>query len=177
MRVQTVLLLSGAAAATAAATYGFAVRPWRRGIMHIHRDTRIEAPVERVYALAFDPAEWKKWDPSSSYSIGGPLDQVGTTFVEEGRMMGIKMRQEWSVAEADPPRLTRLHGVGDDSDVIYRFEPEGDATHLSVDMDIELGGRVGKLIEPVIHGVVERSVRDHVEKLKASAETREPVTA
>ena len=65
---------------------------------------RVEAPVERVWAL-LRTAHWQDWMPRAKISdFSGPVDKVGTTYVQSMKLMGFEMKSTTVVVEVEPPR-------------------------------------------------------------------------
>ena len=118
------------------------------------------------------------WDPRSEYSdFSGPVDQVGTTFVETSRFMAWDMKAHHTVVEVEPQRL--LHHRSDKGfDIFFRLEPDGDATHLIVDCDYELPGHLPGVVKDLLsRSLVERTMRETGEKFRALAEATVPAPA
>lgn len=146
---------------------------------HFHDAIRIAAPVEHAWAFLCDVSHWHDWDPRYEYSDpSGPVDQVGTTIVATGRMMGFEMKGTLTVVEVEPQRLLRVHGDLASMDVFYRFAPEGDATRLTVEGDYEMPGHLPGFIKNLVtKSWVERYMRQQLEDFKALAEATVPVPA
>jgi pimeloyl-ACP methyl ester carboxylesterase len=145
---------------------------------HIREEGRVEAPVEHVWAFLCDTSRWHDWDPRSEYSdFSGPVNQVGTTFVETSRLLGWDMRAHHTVVEVEPQRL--LHHRSDKGfDIFFRLEPDGDATHLIVDCDYRLPGRLPGFAKDLLSRIlVERTMRDTGERFRALAEATIPAPA
>jgi uncharacterized protein YndB with AHSA1/START domain len=144
---------------------------------HIHMETRIEAPIEHVWAYLCDPSHLDDWSMGTFTDFSGPLDKVGTTFVQTNRMMGHEMKQTVTVVEVEPTRFFHIRSEGP-MDAFYRMEPEGDATHLTVETDYEMPGKIpGFLKNLMSKSFVERQMRHQMENLKAFAEATVPVPA
>jgi uncharacterized membrane protein len=146
---------------------------------HIHDAIRIEVPVEHAWALLCDTSRWHDWDPRSEHSDwSGPLDQVGTTFVETSRMMGFEMKGTLKVLEVEPLRLIRIRSDFGPTDMFYRFEREADATLLTVEADYEMPGHIPGFIKNLMTKTwIERYTRQQLEDFKALAEVTVPVPA
>ena len=54
---------------------------------HIEMETRVVAPVDHVWAYLCDPSHMDDWS-MGKWDFSGPSDQVGTTLIQTGRMMG-----------------------------------------------------------------------------------------
>ena len=145
---------------------------------HIREEGRVEAPVEHVWAFLCDTSRWHDWDPRSEYlDFSGPVDQVGTTFVETSRLMAWDMKAHHTVVEVEPQRL--LHHRSDKGfDIFFRLEPDGDATHLIVDCDYRLPGHLPGFVKDLLsRSFVERTMRETGEKFRALAEATVPAPA
>lgn len=146
---------------------------------HMRDEIRIEAPVEHVWALLCDWSRRGDWQPRAEVSDWtGPYDQVGTTYVETMKMMGFEYRSTSKVVEVEPMKLIHEHTDEGPMDTYFRFERDGDATHVIVESDYEMPGQLPGFIKKVFsRGFIERSVRTQLEDFKAIAEASVPVPA
>lgn len=143
---------------------------------HMHEEIRIEAPVEHVWAYYCDTASWPDWMPRGTCSdFSGPIDQVGTTYVQSMKLMGHEMKSTCTVVEVEPMRLYHEHTDTGPMDTYLRFEPDGDATRLVCDSDWEMPGMLPGFIKDLINkGWAERSTRQMLADFKALAEAKLP---
>jgi uncharacterized membrane protein len=146
---------------------------------HFHDEVRIEAPVEHVWAFFGDATHWDDWMPRrKTTDVSGPLDQVGTTFVQSTKLMGYEMKWTVEIVEVEPQRLVRVHSDWGPMDSTFRFEPDGEATRFVVDYDFEMPGKMpGFLKDLMSKGWMERNNSQMFEDFKALAEARVPTTA
>jgi hypothetical protein len=148
---------------------------------HIHDAIWIDAPVDHAWALLCDTSRWHDWDPRSEYSDwSGPVDEIGTTVTETGRLMGWEFKATDTVVEVEPQRLIHIRSEsgGSPMDAFYRFEPECDATLLTVEADYEMPRHIPEFIKSLFtKGWVERYTRQQLEAFKALAEASVPVSA
>ena len=146
---------------------------------HFHDQIRIEAPVDHVWAYFIDMSNWEDWMPRRKTSdVSGPLDTVGTTYVQSTRLMGFEMKWTTEVVEVEPQQLIHVHSDYGPMDNTYRFEPSGEATDLVFDSDYEIPGRMpGFLKDLMIKGMVERQHRKILAGFKALAEANVPAHA
>ena len=80
-------------------------------MQHIRDEIRIEAPVEHVWSYMTDSSHWDEIQPRAKHTdFSGPLDQVGTTFVQTSKMMGFETKTTCTVVEVEPLRLCRVRG-------------------------------------------------------------------
>jgi len=63
-------------------------------------------------------------------------------------------------------------------EIIFRLEPDGDATHLIVDCDYQLPGHLPGVVKDLLsRSLVERTMRETGEKFRALAEATVPAPA
>lgn len=145
---------------------------------HIHHDILIGAPVDEVFALYCDSKRWPELFPEGSgeiTSVSGPIDQVGTTFEGTMRIAGVKGHGTMRIVEVQPQRLVRVQNDQGAMGFVYRFDPEGDGTRLSIDAEYGMTGPLGKLADKVVvHGYIDRSSRHMLERMKEIAEAKVP---
>ena len=147
---------------------------------HIQLETRIEAPVEHVWAYLCDTSRWSDWMPRATCSeFSGPYDQVGTTYLSTMKMMGVEFKQTCTVVEVEPLKLIHEHTDDQGSqDTFFRFEPEGDATRVIVESAYEMPAHIpGALKSLMTKSFFERQMRHFLGDFKAMAEATVPVPA
>jgi len=147
---------------------------------HMREEIRIEAPVEHVWQFMCDTSHWSDWMPRAQFSdFSGPVDQVGTTYLQTMKMMGVEWKGTSTIVEVEPLKL--IHDHTDDNgtqDTFFRFEPDGDATRLIVEADYEMPGQLpGFLKSLMTKGYFERQGRHMLADLKALAEATVAVPA
>jgi len=148
-------------------------------MQHIRDEIRIEAPVEHVWAYMTDSSHWDEIQPRAKHTdFSGPLDQVGTTFVQTARMMGFEMKTTLTVVEVEPLRLHRVRGEPGPWDMTWRAEPEGDATRLVLESDYDMPGKLPGFIKDLMtKGWMEGNVRRMLADIKAFTEATVPAHA
>jgi uncharacterized membrane protein len=147
---------------------------------HIRVETRVEAPVEHVWAYLCDTTRWHDWIPRQETSdFSGPYDEVGTTYVSTMKMMGTEWKQTNTVVEVEPLRLIHEHTDDQGSiDTYFRLEPDGDATHVIIESAYEMPGHLpGFLKNLMTKSFFERQMRHMLGDFKALAEATVPVPA
>jgi uncharacterized protein YndB with AHSA1/START domain len=154
-------------------------RPKQEWVMeHFRGEIRIEAPVEHVWAFMCDPSHLEDWTRAKTSDVSGPLDQVGTTFVQTGRMMGFESKTTCTVVEVEPLRLHRVRGEPGPWDMTWRAEREGDATRLILESDYELPGHIPGFVKNLMtKGWMEGNVHKILVDIKAFTEATVPVHA
>jgi hypothetical protein len=149
------------------------------GMNHLRDDIRIDAPIEHVWAFLCDTSHWHDWDPRSEYSdFSGPIDRVGTTYVDTSRFMGFEMKGTNEVVEVDPPWYLHIRSDFGPMDVFYRLEEDGRSrTRVLVEATYEMPGHLpGWIKDLMTKSWVERYTRQQLEDFKALAELRVPAT-
>jgi uncharacterized membrane protein len=146
---------------------------------HIRYEIRIEAPVEHVWAFYCDTSRWEDFMPRGKASkFSGPVDKVGTTYVETVRLMGFEMKSTYKVVEVEPLRLYHEHSDSGPMDNFLRFERDGEATRVVFESDYEMPGHLPGFIKDLVNkGWVERQTHQMFADFKALAEVKVPVPA
>jgi uncharacterized membrane protein len=148
-------------------------------VNHMHQEVRIEAPVEHVWAFYCDTSHWPDWMPRGKCSdFTGPVDRVGTTYVETMRLMGFEMKSTSKVVEVEPLRLIHEHTDNGPMESYLRFEPDGEATRLVFDSDWEMPGHWPGFIKDLVNkGWADQNIHQMLSDFKALAEANVPVPA
>lgn len=148
-------------------------------MQHIRLEVRVEAPVKHVWEFYCDTSCWHDWMPRAEVSdFSGPVDEVGTTYVQSMKLMGFEMKQNMEVIEVEPLRLIHEHSDYGPMDNYYRMEPDGDATRLVVESDYEMPGRLPGFIKDMMSkGWAERNMNNMLADFKALAEAKVPAHA
>ena len=146
---------------------------------HVQGEVRIEAPLEHVWAVLCDTSHWMDFQPGSEVSdFSGPVDEVGTTYVQSERILGFKMSMTMTVVAVEPLRLYHEHSDKGPLDTYFRFASDGDATHLVVECDYDMPGRLPRFIKDRIPtSRMEREMRQVLADFKALAEATVPAHA
>ena len=146
---------------------------------HLHDEVRIDAPVKHVWAFYRDTSHWEDWMPRARCSdFSGPVDEVGTTYVETMRLMGFEMKQTSEVVEVEPLRLIHEHSDNGPMDTYLRFEPDGEATRVVVESDYEMPGKLPGFVKDLMSkSWVERQTHQMLADFKALAEANVPAHA
>ena len=117
--------------------------------------------------------------PRGEFSdFSGPLDQVGSTYVETMKLMGFEMKSTCTVVEVEPLRLYREHSDTGPMDTVVRFERDDEATRLVFDADYDMPGKLPGFIKDLMaKGFAERSTHQMLADFKAFAEAKVPAHA
>ena len=141
-------------------------------MQHIRDEIRVEAPVEHVWKFYCDTSNWTDFLPRGNFSdFSGPVDEVGTTYVQSMKLMGFEMSQDVEIVEVEPQRLIHEHSDTGPMDNYFRFEPDGDATRVVFESDFEMPGKIpGFLKDMASTGWMERTTRNTLADFKTLAE-------
>ena len=148
-------------------------------MQHIHEEIRVEAPVEHVWGFYCDTSNWPDFLPRARFSdFSGPIDKVGTTYVQSMKLMGFEMSQNVEIVEVEPQRLIHEHSDSWSMDNYFRFEPDGDATRVVFESEWEMPGKMpGAIKDLATKGWMERNTRNIVADFKTLAEAKVPAKA
>ena len=146
---------------------------------HLRDEIRIEAPVEHVWSYLVDGSHWDEIQPRAKHTdFSGPLDQVGTTFVQTGRMMGFESKTTLTVVEVEPQRLFHVRADSGPWEMSWRLEPAGDATHLVLESDYLMPGHIPGFVKNLMtKSWMEGNVHKVLVDIKAFTEATVPAHA
>jgi len=147
-------------------------------MQHFHDEIRVEAPVEHVWAYISDGSHLDDIAPRAKHTdFSGSLDQVGTTFVATGRMMGFTSKSTFTVVEVQPQRLCRIRSERGAGEMGWRLEPEGDATRLIFDTDYDVPGHLPGFVTGFLTKSWERDMHRMLTDIKTFTEATVPAHA
>jgi carbon monoxide dehydrogenase subunit G len=151
-------------------------------VSHIHQEVRVAAPIEHVFELACQVERQVEWNPYMELkNVSGPIDMAGTTFDSTMKLLGQQITSKGTIVEAERPRLIHIRGVADNgatSDWVYRFEPAGDGTQCTLDIEYEVQGTVAGVMDRLVyHAALDRATRHMAENFAALVDMKTPTTA
>lgn len=127
----------------------------------------LPASPEQVEAYVSDPAKVVELSPDiESFELSGPL-AVGTKVREVRRVLGRRMKFEWTVTEYEPNCRMVFDWTGKRMRVTgaVNFEPVDGGTRVSTHNDIQSSG-IFRLLEGLIARGVRREERTMFERLR-----------
>ena len=143
---------------------------------HIQQEILVNAPIDHVWKFYCDTSRWHDWMPRmDSAEFSGPVDQVGTTYVMHGKMLGFDFKGKFTIIEVEP--LTLIHERTTDNgtqDNYLRFASEGEATRVTLDSDYTLPAHLPGFMTK---SFFERNMRTMFEDFKTLAEATVAVPA
>lgn len=141
--------------------------------MRVTRRVRIEAPVERVFAMLEDPERTKRWMRGlvEARYASRPV-RVGTRFTQ--RITQGKRVAEYTgeVTAYEPPTRFAVR-IGNERfafDVDYRLHDEGGATLLDYEARSQAAGGAGRLADAVFGWLTRGIAKKQLRRLKQVAE-------
>jgi uncharacterized membrane protein len=146
-------------------------------MQHFEYAIHIKAPVDHVWASYVDTSQWRDWMPrAEALEFDGPVDKVGTTYVGTMRILGHEFKSTYEVLEVVPREFYHEHGDMASMDNRMRFQPDGDGTLLTVEIDYEMPGHLPKVIQNLMtRSYLERQTHQMLDDFKAIAEATVPV--
>ena len=145
-------------------------------MQHMREEVRIEAPVEHVWKFYCDTSNWTDFLPRGTFSeVSGPVDKVGTTYVQSMKLMGFEMSQTIEVVEVEPLRYIHEHSDTGPMENHIRLEPDGAATNIVFESDWEMPGKIPGFIKDLVSkGWAERNFRNSMADFKSLVEAKVP---
>ncbi len=143
----------------------------------VRDEVRVNAPIDRVWALATDTNRIPEWQTTAVEvrDVTGRLDQVGARYTSVSKLVGRPIQGQWEVTQAEPQRLLEVTGTapgGGRAVVRTTFAAADGATDLTILFDYELpGGFLGDFANRLfVERAVEREIRHSSENFKALCE-------
>ncbi len=132
------------------------------------KETVIDAPLDRVWALQTDIDGWPAWQPDiTTARLEGAL-QPGTIFRWKAKGLAIVS----TLRAVEPGRTIGWTGdsIGMRAVHIWHFEPRGDQTHVLTEES--LSGWFPRLLKLFSPAFLENSLAASLQTLKSQAERR-----
>src|SRR5215207_1678109 len=137
--------------------------------------TRIDRPVEEVFAFLADGENDRKFSPrviEIEKTSDGPAG-VGTTYASAVKDAGIKSRREFRLTQFDPPTRVRWTELSKNLVTVpeggYDLVPDGEGTRLTVHNELE-GHGLGKLLAPLTLRAARKDAAAFAQRIKRAVE-------
>jgi len=148
----------------------------------IHKSTIVAAPVDKVFEIVDDPANFPKYVPN----VQGVEDvrrsdgRIGDSFRVIYKVLGVTFDEKFTVTENERPhRIKSKFSGGMTGTFAWTFEPQGDGSKINVDIDYQLaGGPLGKAVDSMmLQRVNEKTIEDTLQNLsRVATEERSAVS-
>ena len=130
---------------------------------------------EDVFTYLSDLArhgEWQEQIVSVKVDTDGPT-RVGSRATEVRRAGGRELTGTYEMTEVDSPRSFAFKGIDGPVRPVGRgtLEPVGDGTRLTLELDFEGHGLVGKLMAPLARSQARKQVPKDQQRLKERLES------
>ncbi len=137
--------------------------------MRIELSEVINQPIDQVFAVLSDPSKHKEWvqevlDDSSQSP--GPTHE-GTTFHEDGKLLGRKLGENWTVTRFEAPHTYEQSAQLGPAHVSISFTltPSGDGTRVDLITEGETGG-IFKISDSIVARVLKNQQQTDLDNLK-----------
>ena len=144
---------------------------------HVSHTVRVDAPIDVAWAIGRDANRIPEWNTTvvSVKDVSGQLDQVGATYTATSKIVGRPLEVQWRVDRVEPMRVGEAVATtpgGGTARTRVQYEPDGDGTRMTIDVDYELpGGFLGGVADKLFaERAMERDIRHSSENFKALVE-------
>lgn len=140
---------------------------------HIQRSITIEAPVHEVYEYWSNPGNWPEVWPSmvEVTDVVMSPNGLGSTHRFVYKMAGIRLEGQGVVECIPDQRIISKSSGGIESSFVWTFEPEGDVTKMTMNVDYTVPVPViGKMLEAFAVKMNEHEGRVTLDNIKARLE-------
>jgi ribosome-associated toxin RatA of RatAB toxin-antitoxin module len=140
----------------------------------IHKSANVAAAVDKVFEIVDDPANFPKYVPNVQevVDVQRSTGRIGDSFRVIYRVLGVTFDEKFTVTEYEPhSRIKSTFTGGMTGTFAWKFEPQGQQTTITADIDYELaGGPVGKAVDSLmLHRVNEKTIQDMLQNLSRIA--------
>lgn len=132
----------------------------------------INRPADKVFSYVTDVQNHKAWQAGileASVTPNGPI-AVGSTYHYTSEVMGRRFESQMQVSayQANKVWAVKTTGVPTPVETIYRFEAAGDATQLTISM--ELTGGYPAAAEAMVKQQMQKSLDEQGNRIKQMVE-------
>jgi uncharacterized membrane protein len=144
---------------------------------HLRSSEHIDAPIDHVWEIFASCERLPEWTANIVEVKGCPdrLDRVGAQFTPVYRVFGRKIEGSQETTRADKPHAfaLKLSGAGGlKATADFTFTEARGGTDMTDELEYDLPlGLFGGVVEKLLRGSIERSVRHEMETFKALCES------
>ncbi len=148
----------------------------------IHKSTTVAAPVDKVFEIVDDPAEFPKYVPNVNdvVDVRRSEGRIGDTFRVIYKVLGVTFDEKFTVSHYQRPSMIKSTFAGGMTGTFgWTFEPAQEGSKITIDVDYELGGGpLGKAVDSLmLQRVNEKTIEDTLKNLgRVVAEERSAVS-
>jgi len=148
----------------------------------IHKSATVAVPVEKVFEIVDDPANFPKYVPNvhDVVDVRRSPGRIGDSSRVIYKVLGVTFDEKFTVTESERnSRITSTFSGGMTGTFAWKFEPQGKETKVNVDIDYQLaGGPLGKAVDSLmLQRVNEKTIADMLQNLgRVAAEERSAVS-
>lgn len=144
-------------------------------MIELTNEVYVERPLEEVWSLVGDPAQWHKWrdamNAPAKKADDGPLT-VGSAYHYQSAFMGRTVETQFKVVGYTPERQI---AVTTDKPVpvklVFRCRPAGGKTRVVQETEGQVGGFFG-IAEPLLKPLMKREFQKNLDRLKVEVEAK-----
>ncbi|RPI23373.1 MAG: hypothetical protein EHM70_22600 [Chloroflexota bacterium] len=135
--------------------------------------TLINKPVDMVFSFITNAENHKAWQPmlkEAKVTPPGPIG-VGSTYIYTTEVMGRRIETKMQVSRFEQNCLWAFKtiGVPQPVETVYAFQPEANATRLTITMEVPAGAYPAAA-EAMIKQQMQKSLEDQGKQLKSILE-------
>ena len=136
----------------------------------IHKSTTVAAPVDKVFEIVDDPANFPKYVPNvyDVVDVRRSDGRIGDSFRVIYKVLGVTFDEKFTVTDYErPKRIKSTFSGGMTGTFAWTFEPQGEGSKINVDIDYQLaGGPLGKALDSLmLERVNEKTIEDTLKNL------------
>lgn len=140
----------------------------------IHKSTKIDAPIEEVFAIIDDPENLPRYVPNVNEVVDVKRrdDGVGDSYRVIYKVLGVTFDETFTTSERSRPnRLVAKFEGGMSGTFRWSLDASSGQTDLSIDIDYAMpGGALGKAVDALLlERVNEKSMEGMLENLSRLA--------
>ena len=136
----------------------------------IHKSASVAAPVDKVFEIVDDPANFPKYVPNvhDVVDVRRSAERIGDSFRVIYKVLGVTFDEKFTVTDYELHRQVKsTFSGGMTGTFAWNFEPQGVGSKINVDIEYRLaGGPLGKAVDGLmLQRVNEKTIEDMLQNL------------